>query len=496
MSSFSVELYTMAKKHNSTKQPGSVNTPIKTMCTLRGPCGVVNPVLEFQGYNVDGKTLDRRNYCYIPNFARYYYITEWVYDGPLVVAHCKCDVLASFKSVIGNSTQYVTRSQSKSNANIIDNLFPATTDIVRYCYERKAPTHFTDKLYNGTFALTIVSDMAETLNYDSFGATTTLLLDSKGIDKVIFNLFRDVAYMSIDELSDAMTKALVNPLQYVKSLKYYPLNFSVLKEQAIGYDVSTKQLKIGHWNVGCIDNCRMLSSYNHLLDAWFSAFPLQLHPQTNTRGEFLNSPAYSKHTLTLPYYGDYSIPSHYVNEFYGFGVSLHIDLFTGDAYYDVSLIKDDTETSDEEHLTFITVNIGTELVIAQQTQDTLNWATSVGQGVFGMLGAGLRGDIGGIVNAFANGIESATRAQYPTVSSIGTNGSALESRKPIVYSSEHFRIADSCDSKYGRPLCEYVTINNLSGYILCNNASVESGNVLEQEYNEIINHMNSGFYYE
>ena len=119
--SIPVIFYSFAKKRNSTKIPASGGNTYN--CILKEPCSISNPTIELNGGNKAAW-----NYCYIAAFDRYYFISDWVTDHDRWIAHCKCDVLASFKSTIINSTQYVLRSASKKNTFIVNNAYISTKE--------------------------------------------------------------------------------------------------------------------------------------------------------------------------------------------------------------------------------------------------------------------------------------------------------------------------------------------------------------------------------
>lgn len=58
------------------------------------------------------------NYCYIPEFGRFYYITEWIAKtGSIMEAHLQVDVLQSWKIQIETNDAVIERSAKKSNNN-------------------------------------------------------------------------------------------------------------------------------------------------------------------------------------------------------------------------------------------------------------------------------------------------------------------------------------------------------------------------------------------
>lgn len=84
---------------------------------LTSNCDVINPVIKVD-YNTNYYNM---NYVYIPDFKRYYYITdiEVVNDTMLLKLHV--DVLMSFRNDIKTSTAFITRSNLGSKY-IKDNL--------------------------------------------------------------------------------------------------------------------------------------------------------------------------------------------------------------------------------------------------------------------------------------------------------------------------------------------------------------------------------------
>lgn len=62
------------------------------------------------------------NYMYIDKFARYYYITNIVYNGNQSVIYGRVDSLMSFSANIYESAQFVNRSETTYNLELTDNL--------------------------------------------------------------------------------------------------------------------------------------------------------------------------------------------------------------------------------------------------------------------------------------------------------------------------------------------------------------------------------------
>lgn len=59
---------------------------------------------------IDKNDYGGENYCYISDFQRYYFITDYTYTtGGIVILHCKCDVLKSHETDILDTAQMIIR---------------------------------------------------------------------------------------------------------------------------------------------------------------------------------------------------------------------------------------------------------------------------------------------------------------------------------------------------------------------------------------------------
>lgn len=86
--------------------------------TLRGQSSVMSPSLQIQDIAVLGY-----NYCYIPDFGRWYYINGIdVLRSNLYELTLGIDVLMTYAAEIRNNTAIIDRTESGTSANVyIDN---------------------------------------------------------------------------------------------------------------------------------------------------------------------------------------------------------------------------------------------------------------------------------------------------------------------------------------------------------------------------------------
>lgn len=99
--------------------------------TLKEDCTIVHPIFILGAVAGSDEAQDtvgwwrQFNYCYCPNFDRYYYIDRVEFThSRLVRLECTCDVLMSFKDDILKTTQLVTRQEYKQQRYIPDSSLP------------------------------------------------------------------------------------------------------------------------------------------------------------------------------------------------------------------------------------------------------------------------------------------------------------------------------------------------------------------------------------
>lgn len=93
-------------------------TQIKTLeCNFKNDVSIINPnlVLYYES------ALLGANYCYIPNFNRYYFIDEIIpITADRSIIKCKVDVLESFKDDIKSLTAIINKQETIADKFIDD----------------------------------------------------------------------------------------------------------------------------------------------------------------------------------------------------------------------------------------------------------------------------------------------------------------------------------------------------------------------------------------
>lgn len=91
--------------------------------TLREGTSLIDPILIVEA-NAPGFQANGYNYVYVPDFGRYYYITNIVSTYyKMWEIHCHVDVLMSFKDDILEQTAIVSRQETTYNLMLDDGTF-------------------------------------------------------------------------------------------------------------------------------------------------------------------------------------------------------------------------------------------------------------------------------------------------------------------------------------------------------------------------------------
>jgi hypothetical protein len=462
---FTVNLYTFSKKINSTARPGTASKTYS--CTIKQPCGILSPTIALNMGLTDSPA--SYNYAYIPTFNRYYFIKEWTFENALWHATLDVDVLASWKTEIGNSSCYVLRSASDYNGKIVDTTYPGTTKTTTIDQQGLTPW-FTDGIDNGMFIVGVAGQ-----------STTYYLFYKEALDLFFSWIFSDLyVYALVGDLSTLFpqAKTQANPIQYITSILWIPF-------QTTGTEVST--IRVGFVDVPCVAD-RVDGSG---LRAGIQTFTISKHPQS-PRGDYLNNAPYSRYTLFYPPWGSISLDPDIMantNELY---VTWNIDLRTGQGTLTVAGGLDQTH-----------------IMSWTNTQVGLNYQVSqvVNRGGFGNLIAPLAGmalsmamgNVGGVVSGARSGgvsaIGDATMAHIPSATAIGSNGGldSLKGKPTLQY--EFKEVLDEDIEHRGKPLCQTKQIDTLCCYVKVSNAYINSS-ATQNEKNSIISYMEGGFYYE
>ena len=208
-----VILYSFAKEADSTAIPKPANG-VTYACELKDVCSILSPSLVF--HMVDGWTPAQINYIHIPIWSRYYF-ASWTWQDGLWIADCAVDVLASWRTEIGNSTQYVLRSASEYDEFVPDGFYSVKAGITMDRTVASFP--WTSNRIDGTYVLGVING-----DDNARGGTSYYVLTQSYMAVLRYALFINTDYLQIpsSEISSELAKTLFNPFQYIVSCKWFP----------------------------------------------------------------------------------------------------------------------------------------------------------------------------------------------------------------------------------------------------------------------------------
>lgn len=475
---FNVYLYNFSKKYNSTKTPDEDTPFINASCELKEGTSIINPTLILR---MSGNP-SVYNYCRIAEFRRRYFVENWRWAFGNWECDLKVDVLGSYAAEIGNSTQYVTRAAyringSKAyNGNIADSIYPIleNSTVFNDTWEiwpegyHLASGRYVVGLYNNDFNGTTPASL--------YSFTPAAYAQLKG------SLMTSTEYMQIEDLGEGLQKALVNPLQYIAFVTWYP--FTLVSE---GSASPTENIKCGWWQVPTLANSVyrmggvMTKQITH-------TFTVRKHPYASNRGEYLNTAPFSKYWIVADPWGTIPIDSSLIKDATTITATIMFDFTSGNA-----VLSLDTSYC---NIIRMTARAGTPMPVGQITQDIAGGASAIAGGIGGAMSNAMRGDIGGVIASAASGIKSSIEAVTPKTAVTGTPGSLCSYfDKNLVIFSQFYDVAPEGLEHLGRPLCEYTRINTLSGFIMCADSEIDL-TATDAEKREIQTFMDSGFFYE
>lgn len=480
-----VFLFDINKKVNSTKQP--LPSEGKTFsCELKEETSFLTPTLKFAPNTLTSGLFSPSayNYAMIPYWQRYYYITDWTYRNGIWEASLSVDVLASFKTEIGETTTYIIRSASQYNGDILDTFYPATTVCGTTKQQFAYDFIYQTSISEGCFVVGIINS----LNSAQFGAVTYYALTLTELSNMLQYLFSSNIYTSssITEIGQGLYKSLFNPFQYIVSCMWLPWGAGTLGS-------TTTNIKVGYWDTGVTG---ILATTLFRQFGYYSGLPINLHPQWQSRGFYLNKEPYSKYTVFIPPFGQIPIDTAYLNHDYEMQGHEHnylhgyffCDCITGIVDLYLSITDGYGTLADNyKYFAMRTAQVGVPVQLAQVMTD---YISTLGSSV-GAITSGFTGNIAGIFTNIASAVESA----MPKVSMMGSNGCISEVAEPPFIIAEHYQIVDENRAEFGRPLCNNRKINTLSGYIKCGEAD-HSFNATKTECEEINKYMSEGFFFE
>lgn len=467
---FTIQLYSnFRKRKNSTRRPQGSGTT-KTI-VLKDETSTDNPIFIL---NFNNQNPTSYNYLYCLEFAAWYYIDDWVWDGRFWQAVCVKDVMATYKNDITSSYCYVLRSASQSDSHVPDNFYSPSTDahVIESSTAWGLPQNF---LGGGTFVLGVAG-------YPSTGGVSAAglkyyFMDAAGLGNLLQFIFRglSVNWADLDSM-DIMAisvKALVNPMQYIRSCVWLPFGASSSLVETVAF---------GWWNsnvsAGIMDD--------HIVTHWWN---VDVPKPPHDRGDWQMLAPFAEYTIRIPGFGLFPLPPEKVFNADYLSVYITADWVTGRATCAV------TNASTGGTILLANAQIGVPISLNSVAQGDASGVLSGMMQIAGGAVAVATENPAGVMGIANGAINTAGSMFRPILSSTGTQGGFSDVASSIRVQCTYYTPLSEDNTNNGRPLCAVKHLSDLSGY-----CQVLSGIIAttanEREKAEIKSIMEGGFYLE
>lgn len=442
-----IVFYKFTKKENSTARPQGGGFAIAGI--LNENTSIISPSLSIKfGVDITGY-----NYAYIPDFKRFYKIVSWGYALGLWRCDLYVDALASYKPDIGAMNNYILRSDSESNGNIIDGLYPTTpqTGILESTAE---------SVFNANQFI---------IHYVGKSGMKAVLMSKNALVTLCESLWN--SWGNIDGMNDAFA-AIADPFQYVNGIQktYAPIGFWG------GSGATTVVL-------GTVDTGAGGQDITDSVGKASVSLSVPKHPQSTDR-PYLKASPFSVYSIRIPGIGWITLPSDALYNASGVTVKFYAEPASGNMRADVC--------------------VGSSVIASGTGKVNTDWGlagatSSPGVGgllgkAAGALGSGILGDLANFIGAGA-GILDAAGSATATVQQSGGMSGCVGMNEPLLLQLKYQTAVTDNVEDHGRPLMAFRDINKLSGFVQCEGAHFE-GVCTQTEQEMIDNALNGGFFYE
>ena len=325
--------YKNDKKINSTKLPISSPDDITLTVELKDVTSMFTPSLIISadvftdglGHIVNPM---RYNYCYLPDFERYFFVRSWSW----IVGRWECalevDVMASFKTEIGNTNAFILRAASQYDADIIDTKYPTTMNVAGSLQDQSffgATTPWNTDIKNagitsGFYVISVVND-----DISAIGGVSYYALSASVMQELMNKLFAAPTWMNITDanISADMQKMLFNPMQYITSVMWIPRGLNTTGMS------STNTLPLGWWSLTLTGAFYRLNVQNTAIEFTITTNTV-FHPQYDAqKRRWLQLSPYTTAALYMPPFGFIPLDMTKLYQSSDIVVRVRIDVITG-----------------------------------------------------------------------------------------------------------------------------------------------------------------------
>lgn len=464
---FPINFYAFTKEVNSTAQPSGDGTTYQ--CQSNANFDIISPRLPLNIGAAANPT--GFNYCRVPAWSRYYWVTRWAFEGGLWVAYCSVDPLASWKTQIGNTSAYVLRSAAAWDSDIIDSLYPTEAGPTLSTQSADISSWWTDASLDytqGNFIVGLINKQ---------GSTEYVKMTPTQFGQFATAAFSDTFFNNVATGQTWMTKAIFDPMQYLSSVTWFPFDMT-------GGTSTTAWL--GYWDTGI--SCYAVAKY---IDR-STTVTVPKHPQASSRGGWVNNAPYSSYILETWPFGRIALDPALLYGVTTVTLVMTVDYISGSAILKVYQGSNDLT---KPIIAQQTAQLGVQVQVSQVLRDYFGGAMGVVNGVAGAVVGGLTGSATGLIGGITGAISSAVNAAYPDVTTQGHNSGFAGLHGSWRLYGKFYTLAAEDLAHRGRPLYQVRQLNTLPGYQVCTDTDIQIP-CTRAEMDAIRSYLEGGYYYE
>lgn len=467
-------IYQFAKKNNSTAQPPANAQSRQYSGLLIDDTNVVNPMIRLL-YVTNTSYPVNYNYAYIQDLGRYYFIDSWKWTAEGWVASMTVDVLATYKTQIGAMNLYIERADNAYDGRIIDTFYPVMTEVGSNIGHVSWQSPFVPSVHQGCFVIGVVSANGD------YGSIAYYALSFSAMRNLCAALLNDniLAGFSSTDASLALQKAMIDPLSFIKSCVFIPMDPTAVGGTAENVKVWTWQPNVIGYRLDSANPSTAISAIINLSD----------HPQKATRGVYMNGEPFTLNEIYIPTAGKIDLDTSITLNHPFLNIVSIFDPRTGEGRVRVYA---GTSLQDANYiLGELPIFMGVPIQLSQVVADNITMAA---------------GTFAGYVNEFTRklGLGDAFKStgsgliNQPHPSSSGTQGSIANLFRNIDFQQIFYYAVAEDRAHNGRPYCQITTpaaIPN-GGYMIAQHAEIEISTALSDEIRMLADYLTGGFFYE
>ena len=472
---------------------------------------MITPVLIIRNVPVGWNPI--WNYAYIPSFRRYYFINNWRWKNAVWECDLYCDVLASFKTEIGNMSEYILRSSYEYNGQVVDVQYPTTA-------ETRVNATMIDSIFKsvfpgGYYVLGIISNDSSAAQ----GAVTYYQMSADELavlkEYMMSDTFLTEQQLNVQAVTDVLPaeilKTLYDPFKYIASCVWIPLDAD---DYLSSFKSIDNHIKFGWYTPTTAISGHKLNK-NGYVKTYSRRFPIYGHPQRLGRGIFLDHTPYADRMLFYPPFGSIPINDDSIIGGDYIRVEISVDMIMGDG---VLSVFHDRPTGNDNYddmglIARVSAPLAVPIQLAQTSVDVNGSVAAVETGaiagtVKAFAGAAAKNDlsVGGFINTVKDTLSGAVNSTFSAIGDVlanpvgqlqtsGTNGSLAQYSVHPYFVQKWRIVADDDNAQKGRPLCAIRQISAIPGFIMVDTPDVRLA-CMEAERQQITAFMAGGFFYE